>query len=243
MKRIKITLSCIIAFLILIFPYNVETLKADAYVKYGRAITDDVGFYKDSSATKLLFYLPYTYYVKILDEGLAVCHVEIYSTNSLTPSIDGYVYTDQLYFDDLNPINPYYEQELITLSVTPFYENSSCEKILRYVFENRSLRLYGYLKDLNGSYLYFAEYNGAIGYVKEEYVTPFSFTFHPNPLPQPEIPDEPTDTTQTENGNGVNALKVGIIISLCLAVVCIIAFTIKPEKRRHVDDADDNEIY
>ena len=66
-KRLKIFIPIAIAaisFLSVLFP--VREARAEASGAYMRVITQDTPFYADSSGTQLLFYLPYTYYVKIL---------------------------------------------------------------------------------------------------------------------------------------------------------------------------------
>ena len=215
---------------------------AKAMQSYGRAITEDVGFYKDANATELLFYLPYTYYVKITEYGASISRAEIFTFSNVTPALDGYVYTDSLYFEDVTPVAPYYELTLTTASTTPFYADSNQNTVLRYVFENRELSFYGSLQTASGSYLYYVCYNGSLGYVKEENVVPFTFVPHPTPLPvfEEQTPTPPTQP-ETQKG-GVDVVKIAIIIALSLAGITIFAFALKPEKKQsEVAFYDDND--
>lgn len=230
-----------IAALILILPFGSEQ-KANATQTYGRVITEDVGFYKDCDASELLFYLPYTYYVKITEYGESVSRVELFTSSSLFPAVDGYVYTNSLYFEDSTPISPFYELTLTTATATPFYKNSSTNTVMRYIFEDRLLYCYGFLKSYDGSYLYYVCYNGSLGYVKEECVCPFTFVYHPTPLPVFNEPTEDTETPEPKQNETNEVIKVAIIIAIALAAVVILIFALKPEKKdKEVAFYDDND--
>ena len=198
-----------------------------------------MGFYKDPQCSSLLFYLPYTYYVEIAEKGEIVSRAELFSGNYDTPAIDGYVYTDELYFDDETPENPFYETTLRTATACGFYSDSVAQNLIRHIFENRTLKYYGYCYDSEGNYVYFADYNGELGYVKEESLVPFEFTPHPTPLPQPEEPPPPEETP-TESGGISTGLKIAIVVAIVLAAAVIIAFSVRPARKRYYyDDADD----
>jgi len=235
-------LLCAIAALTILSTNFFTAAPARAASVYGRAITENVGFYQKKDAP-VLFYLPYTYYVKISEHGAAVSRAEIFSDGSLTPAIDGYVYTDELYYDDTVPATPFYEQTLTTAKTASFYANAAGTEMLRYIFENRSLRYYGYVTDAAGHYMYFAEYNGQLGYVAEDSVMPFTFVKHPNPLPSPVTPEKPGDTELPKKNGGLPyGIKIAIIVSLCLAGVTVFIFALKPEKKhKEVAFYDDND--
>ena len=236
MKRLVCAaLACAFIFIFAAVP----TEKAKAYAVYGRVIEYDVGFYKDPQCSSLLFYLPYTYYVEIAEKGEIVSRAELFSGNYDTPAIDGYVYTDELYFDDETPENPFYETTLRTATACGFYSDSVAQNLIRHIFENRTLKYYGYCYDSEGNYVYFADYNGELGYVKEESLVPFEFTPHPTPLPQPEEPPPPEETP-TESGGISTGLKIAIVVAIVLAAAVIIAFSVRPARKRYYyDDADD----
>lgn len=238
---IKKLAAALLAALILIAP--AVPRKTYAAAKYGRAITENVGFYKNPDATGLLFYLPYTYYVRITEEGAAVSRAELFYAGGATPVIDGYVYTDTLYYESAEPVSPFYELTLTTASTAPFYADSACVNVLRYIFENRKLSCYGSVPG-TGGVMYFVEYNGQLGYVKEENVMPFTFTKHPTPLPEPEIPDDPVPEEPAKTGkSGLSkGLKIAVIVAVSLAALTILAYALKPEKK-HKEAAfyDDND--
>ncbi len=238
---VKKFFAVIIAALILIIP-NGNLRQAKASQTYGRAITETVGFYKDATATELLFYLPYTYYVKITEYGASVSRAEIFSSSSSVPAIDGYVYTDSLYYEDAAPVSPFYELALTTAATTPFYKNSSTDTVMRYIFEDRTLYCYGSLKNPDGSYLYYVCYNGSLGYVKEENVCPFTFVTHPTPLPVFDEPTEEPEAPKPDDDKSSGFIKTAIIIAIALAGVVILIFALKPEKKEpDVAFYDDND--
>ena len=228
-----------------IFIFAVPTGEAKAYAAYGRVIENDVGFYKDANCTSLLFYLPYTYYVKIAEKGPAESRAELFSGDYSTPAIDGFVHTDDLYYADEYPETPYCEMTLRTAVACGFYADSGAKDLIRHIFENRTLKYYGYAYDGDGNYVYFVDYNGELGYVKEESLVPFEFTPHPNPLPKPAEPEPPED--EKPAGNGASAgLKIAVIVAIVLAVAVIIAFSVRPARHKYGDDYDetlsDNEF-
>lgn len=218
--------------------------KAAALAAYGRVIERDVGFYKDPQAEELLFYLPYTYYVKIEDGGESIVRAELFGSGYSTPAIDGYVYADELYFEEDPPVSPFFEKTLTTCAPAGFYADSGGEKLIRHIFENRTLKLYGYVYGADGSFLYFADYNNELGYVKEESVYPFEFTPHPTPLPAAEEPEIPPEEPPAEGESGLG-LKIAVIVSLILAAALILAFSVRPAKKREADGEEgaynDNE--
>ncbi len=224
----------------------VPTQKASAYAVYGRVIEYDVGFYKDPQCTSLLFYLPYSYYVEIAEKGETISRAELFSGSYETPAIDGYVYTSELYFDDETPEKPFCEIALRTAVSCGFYADCKAQNLIRHIFENRTLKYYGYSYDEEGNYVYFADYNGELGYVKEESLVPFTFTPHPNPLPQPEEPETPADEPKDEGGLSTG-LKVAIVVAIVLAAAVIIAFSVRPARKRYYfeegeDDLHENEF-
>ncbi|PWM70537.1 MAG: hypothetical protein DBX59_10665 [Bacillota bacterium] len=207
-------------------------IKTDALSAYGRAIERDVGFYKDPQAKELLFYLPYTYYVKIDEKSETISRAELFSGGYSTPAIDGYVYTADLYYEADAPVSPFFEKTLTTAAPAGLYADCEGKQLLRHIFENRTLKFYGCAYDADGNAVYFVDYNNELGYVKEECVFPFEIAPHPTPLPvteEPEPTPPPEEPTAPEEGLG---LKIAVIVSLVLAVAVILVFSVRPAKKK-----------
>ena len=215
---------------------------------YARIITEDTPFYSDASGKTLLFYLPYTYYVKVLEEGAFYTHVECYGTGGAA-AIDGFVPSDMLYYDGLCVKNPYAEIKLTTLSSAVLYSDSSLTTALQYVFSGRTLNYYGALPLGENSFIYFVGYNDRLGYVKESDVMPFTLENHPNELtfiPKEEPEPAPSSDDKQDESNSKQptfALRVLIIASLLFAGITalFVAFRKKPEKHAAAGYYDEND--
>ena len=81
-------------FFLLSVGYSVGLTPALSYTEYRRVIDDETGFYSSVMDANPLFYLPYTYYVKVLGEAGEFTHVEIHGEGGRA-ALDGYVYADQ----------------------------------------------------------------------------------------------------------------------------------------------------
>ena len=236
---------CIITAVLTFFasaPFNLipQTVKAD-YV-YARIITTDTPFYKNADDTLPLFFLPYTYYVKILGVKGEFTHVECYGDGN-TATIDGFVPTAYLYEDGLPVENPFVVLELTTVDTTVLYEDAMLSVQSQYVFANRSMQYYGsYLID--GETVYFVGYNNRLGYVKEQNVFPFSIPNHPNELTflTPDSPNEQPTETITNSGENFFGIKVAVIVCLLFAgiIALFVALSKKPTQNP-VAFYDDND--
>ncbi|MBE7089447.1 MAG: hypothetical protein E7362_01425 [Clostridiales bacterium] len=221
-------LVCVLSF----FSTN-QTVNADAK-NFGRIITEDTIFYKDEVCSIPLFFLPYTYYVKVLNETPLSYHVEYGGDGTLT--LDGYVKKDSLFFDGLSVENPFPKLSLTTLCTAVLYQNPDSTLPIQYVFENRNLTYYGSYVNLADKRVFCVSYNGNFGFIAEETVQPFSLPFHPNELTFI-IPDIPTDSPQdsiensTENPSSDLIIKITVIGCLLFAGVISLFIAISSKKK------------
>ncbi len=219
-------------------------VKVSAETNYMRVITEDTPLYSDSQKTDLLFYLPYTYYVKVIRYEGELAYVECYGKTSI--KLDGYVPADLLYYDGLSVTDPYADVKISTIKPSVMYTDKALSTPLQYVFSSRQLDYYGKLLTDYGI-IYYVGYNGQLGYVKESDVTPFELENHPNELtfiktqtPQEEQPDE-QETPTEQKDDDFSTLKITIVI--CLAVAGIIGFFIATKKRTVTINETANTYY
>lgn len=229
--------------------------KADVGDFYMRVTTETTPFYADKNRSQLLFYLPYTYYVKILSKDDVMARVEVYGGE--TAAIDGYVPTETLFSDGLEVKNPFVNLEITTAKTTVLYADSALTDVLQYVFPSRGLRYYGSLPAADGSNLFFVSYNGKLGYVKESDVIPFVIENHPNELTfiikEPEVPATEPEETPSDSSNSSNSpndseqkssdnLKIIIIACLIFAgvIALLVAVKSKPARKKQNDYYDEN---
>ena len=223
-------------------------VSADDSNGYLRVITEDTPFYSDKNADAPLFYLPYTYYVKVLERGDFYTHVEYAVKGS---SIDGYVPTNKLFEDGLAVSKPYPSIIVTTSETAVLYRDYALTSSIQYVFEGRNLYYYGKFQSLQGKTVYYVSYNDRLGYVKEEDLMPFAVPNHPNELTfiVPEEPEvEPTiaeeETDDVQKTESVLNIRVAIIAVLGLAgvIALIVALGKKPKAAPAASYYDENDF-
>ena len=240
MKVISIFITCIFSVLYFLLPTSVVR----AQDNYLRVISSDTPFYKNIADDTPLFYLPYTYYVKVLTQNGEYTHVEVYGDGGI-PAIDGFVPTYYLFEDGLNVENPFVVLTLTTTDTAILYADPFTSTQLQYLFPNRQLSFYGTMPGTDSN-LYLVGYNGKLGYVKENAVYPFSIPNHPNELTFI-VPEAPSDNQSSTPENMQNAdflgLKIAIIVCLVFAgiIALFVALKIKPQKSVAVGFYDDND--
>ncbi len=111
MRKTRTIITIILLCFVTISSLPTISYKASTSTDFRRIITEDTPIYSDSLGINLLFYLPYTYYVKVIEYGETLSHVECYGTGK-SIAIDGYVPTLMLYKDDLPVPSPYMEKKL-----------------------------------------------------------------------------------------------------------------------------------
>ncbi len=247
MQKLTYVIANILIISSILLSQGLFQFQASAKVEYRRIITDDTPFYSDMTATNLLFNLPYTYYVKILEKGEVLTHVECFGTGS-SVALDGYVPTDKLFDDGLPVQNPYMEKEITTISTAVLYSDKNLSTPLQYIFSARTLKYYGQLKTLNGNVIFFVGYNNRLGYVEESSVLPFEIPLHPNELTfiKPEEPPEEPEEQQDQPSDTVNGLTtIRIIVIACLLLAGLIGVFIavknKPKSQLNSRYYDENE--
>jgi hypothetical protein len=235
-KRISLLLTAIfcLVYFYSIFPYiYLGNQIASATSIYLRVIDEETLFYSNANEQSALFFLPYTYYVKSLGQVGEFYHVECYGQNG-SPALDGYVKANKLFDDGLSVINPYVSLSLTTVNTAVLYSDTTLVTPIQYVFPERNMRYYGNL-EVGGFNVYYVEYNGKLGYVKEVDVYPFAIPNHPNELTfipkEPEIPPEETPSTTAPKED---YMPFKIIIVACLLFAGLVAlFVALKQKPTH----------
>ena len=199
---------------------------------YARIITEDTPFYSDPAGINMLFYLPYTYYVRVLDTGETLSHVECYGTGAA--ALDGYVPTDMLFYDGQSVQAPYANVTVTAACTAVLYEDASLSGAVQYIFEGRTMNYYGYLPESENSGIFFVSYNDKLGYVKESEVIPFTIPQHPNELtflPQEEPEPLPEDNPAQNDEKASGGADLKLIIIVCLIFAGIIALFVVFRKK------------
>lgn len=197
--------------------------------EYARIITDDTPLYSDKDGTQAAFYIPYTYYVKVVAQGELLSKVE-YGCYGQS-KVEGYVPTEMLFYDGQTVTSPYPELTVKTAATTPLYADGTLTNVVKYVFYDREMHFLGFYKAQDGSYLCFVEYDSNMGYVKESDVLPFTLPQHSNELTFLKPPE--TEENEVPDTNGFDGLKIAVIACLVAAGVFGLVFALrkKPETK------------
>ena len=209
--------------------------------QYLRITDTTTPFFSSITDGEALFYLPYTYYVKLISKGEIFDHVEYGGADGIT--LDGYVPNQTLFDETLEVINPYPSITITTLKTTLLYADSSLSKSIKYIFKERQLTYYGSFILPDGTHCFYVSYGEELGYVKESDVSPFTISNHPNPLTF--IPEEtpPVEEPIIESNETVNTLRIIIIASLILAGLSGLVVVIKKRPNIPVNNYYDENDY
>ncbi len=213
MKRLYSLTAIILTIFMFIGWYSPQ--KAFAQSEYRRVINDTTPFYKSPLDENPLFFLPYTYYVKVISQNDNFCHVEINGENGQT-GIDGFVPTEQLFYDGQEVLTPYLNLSITTVGTTVLYADATLSSPLQYIFADRTLLYFGERQSLNSKIFYVA-YNNKLGYVKESDILPFIINNHPNKLTFLTPPENEKNQDDLQLEDNFFNLKTIIIVCLLLA--------------------------
>ena len=207
--------------------FSFVNTRAETFV-YKRVMTDDTPFFVDENGTELLFYLPNTYYVKLLGENNGLAHVECFG-GGVAPALDGYVPSDFLVENPLYSGNPFLSLTITSAPNCILYADNQLSQNLQYVFQGRQMFYYGTYSRQQGENLFLVYYNGKLGYVKESAVLPFTISPHPDPMPQPEEPTESQPSVQ--NSSPFDTIRTAIIVCLALAGIVALLLIVKRKNK------------
>ena len=201
-------------------------------IEYKRVVNEKTPFFIDEKGESTLFFLPKSYYVKVLSSNEDFLHVECFGSGG-TPMIDGYVEKNSVIDCNSAVVSPFLSLQIKTANSCVLYQDSSLTQNLQFLFKDRELFYYGNAISANGQNLFLVYYNGKIGYVKESDVYPFSVPSHPEPL---NVQNSTNSSTQTEVLNAspqqqLNGLKTAVIVCLFLAGIIALCMVLKKKDK------------
>lgn len=214
--------------------------QAESWHEYKRVINDTTPFYSNALDESPLFYLPYTYYVKVLSEVGEYAHVEIHGEDGQI-AIDGFVPSQALFFDGQQVLYPYLDLKVSTLNTTLLYLDPDLTEPSQYVFADRELTYYGEFSSAQGK-VFYVSYNNRLGYVKETDIYPFTIQNHPNELTF--LPkNEPENTTDKTSQHDFFSIKFIIIACLIFAglFALFVALNNKSKKQTTFNYYEEND--
>ncbi len=201
-------------------------------------MNESTPFYSDYGLSMIKFYLPYTYFVKVVDAQAEVTRVIYMDGQSNIPLREGYIKTCDLFLFDGEPTNPYPEVNIKITSDEVLFADSQ-KQYPKTVLTSGDLAVYyGDLTDGNEKFCY-VYCNGYVGYVRKSAFAPFEIPRHSLPL-TPEIPDPPISSeVPIESDNGAisgaddnldSTMRIIVIIAVALTCVSVIYLLFKPKQ-------------
>ena len=230
MKTFVISLMLLLA-AALALPVPAADAAAADDKRYAVAATEDVWFYTGESEEERLFLIPYTYYVRVLDEGELYCTVEYQADDAPYKKLLGYCRTEQLLFVDFVPARPYLRRQ-VTLTYTLPDSGGLSDAELTTV--ERTFSYYG--ERTEGAQLYYYVFDGeTFGYVPaEEHVEFEHNTDYLEAMAKP----EPAPEEETEETSSVNVVQIVVICILCVAAVAIAILVLRGKKPVRSEPSD-----
>ncbi len=194
--------------------------------EWARVLNDNTPFYSDSACKMIKFYLPYTYFVKVINIGDDVTRVIYMDGQSTLPQREGYIKTCDLHIFDGIPTNPY-PQVGIKITADEILFADSNKKYPKTVLTNGDEAIYyGELTIDNEKFCY-VYCNGYIGYVRKNAFAPFEVPLHEIPIktatPEDSLTSEVIQEESDVNVQSVTAMDstMRIVIIIAVAVTCI----------------------
>ena len=202
------------------------SVKAQEQV-YSRALTTDTGFYSDQNGTYLKFYLPYGYYVKILENGSFYTKVMYMNENSAFPTLTGYIKNVDVITCDYIPSTPYPMLYVTLCEDEVLFSDSQLNVSKVGVYAETSAVYYGEITNSVGVELVYVYCNGYLGYVRKSAFYPFEVPKNPQPIEQVSA----SSPTQSKKSGG-NELQLLVVAGISVIVVTFVYMIFRPGEKK-----------
>ena len=195
----------------------------------------EVYLYEKENSSSGLFILPYTYYVKILAEGVDYCYVQYQTDNAPYKAVYGYCKTDELTFVDFVPQRPYLSY---AVDATYVLEGAGNAFVGDSVLSSVTLT-YAYYGDYTvGSSTYrYVTLDGKQGYLPK--TGEISYELNTEYEQHAPAADNPQDTPAASTGN-LPVAQIVLFARLALLAVGFVYYLLRPKREEpHSPVADD----
>lgn len=222
--------------------------QAKASLQYAMIIDHDVALFSDASCRYVKFYLPYSYFVKIIEIGTDSSRVTYMDDMNDCPRCEGYVKNVYLDFSFDTPQNPYPQVTLTAISDEVLFSDLNSKKPKEVILSNSKAIFFGKMFYEGENYLYVYSQN-QVGYVRENGFTKLTLQNHPF-APNDELPSEiQADNPQKEIKNNSSLLKENsyqpiIIILVIISALLLLYFILRqnPQKSEHSFFKDEDDF-
>ncbi|MBE7090650.1 MAG: hypothetical protein E7363_01920 [Clostridiales bacterium] len=231
------------------FPFS--QAKAMTGLGYVRVINPNVTLYRAPVEHRdyALFYLPETYYLRVIDAQGGFYEVEYQDGENGFPVLYGYVKKDAVSLDYPTPTPPFYEQQTLSVIKACYVYVSPSEngELLATALQGQTVRLYGAYPDKSGENMfYYVRLGHTMGYLPASACTPPLHIPHPDPVITPSVSvsvmpsvgeNVPSQVLPVQK---TDILKIALILGVCLTVLLALYTAFRPKKpqERYFDEDD-----
>lgn len=237
MKKFILTVLTFLLGVYTVFSPSVSTLRtfAEGTDVYACIRTPEVYLYEKENSSSGLFILPYTYYVKILAEGVDYCYVQYQTDSAPYKAVYGYCKTDELTFVDFVPQRPYLSY---AVDATYVLEGAGNAFVGDSVLSSVTLT-YAYYGDyIVGSSVYrYVTLDGKRGYLPK--TTEISYELNTEYEQHRPAPDDTNDTPAATT-DPLPVAQIVLFALLALLAVGFVYYLLRPKREEpHTPVADD----
>ncbi len=227
---------------IFLISLQTDTVNAQSVYTYSRVMTEDTGFYSDAGGSYLKFYLPYGYFVKILEVGSTYTKVNYMNDNAQFPFLTGYIKTVDLIPREDVPVTPYPLLNLTVISDDVLFADISLTVSKVGVYANTLAIYYGEVVSETDEPLVYVYCNGYLGYMRKSCFAPFIVPSHPEPIQSSSFEDSHFSSSHSKpQTNSTDNLQILIVAGISVIVVSIVYLIFRPGEKRIKDDAYEEE--
>lgn len=206
---------------------------AESNRAYSRALTHTTGFYSDYNGAYLKFYIPYGYYVRVLEVNGDYAKVSYMPENSTFPVLTGYVKTVDLIISDTVPASPYPLLYITVDTDDVLFSDSSLSVSKAGIYSGSLALYYGEISSPSGEELVYVYVNGYLGYMRKNSFSLFTVPENPEPLPSSSSYSAPTSV---KNDKSASSLQILLVALISVAVAIIVYVLFRPTDKRDYED-------
>ena len=246
MKRIPIFI--LTAFIMATNLFNFKSNFVYSYSEsYYRVLNENVFIYSTANFDKVLFKVPYSYYVKVESVNGNTARVVYGSEQNDYPVIIGYMKFDELSTTAITPLNPFAIIKVSTSVSDILFNDIDRKKAYFNVPSDTFMIYYGEVVDENANPLCMVYCNNKLGYVDKTCLNPYNIPLNSDAISTPEIEEDttPTDTTIAEKPSAFVGENLQIIIIVGISIICIsVVYALfkpsnsKSSKNEYFEDAE-----
>ncbi len=239
----KLLFIIIILAVLLPFSYTPKLTSAQNY-SYSRILDEHTEFFSDKDGKNFKFYLPYSYYVKVIKEGAQYSLVGFGYEDGLYPFLTGYVKTVDLNVVQDTPTYPYPKSIICANCDGVIFKDTNLYYPITAVYQTTDVYMYGTSFTEDGEEVYYVYGCGYFGYVKKEVFPDFELKPHPDPIVEETIGSADFSDSLEFATNGCNDnfnVQIVIIAGISVVAISLVYLLFRPADTRSTAISEEDE--